>query len=133
MKTYIKSVFLAMAFTAIMVLTGCRNNNQKGTAENEGDFTNQLTQKEIADAKLTPEMLWKFGRINDIHLSPDGKNVIYQVTRYDYKTNNNHTWIFSVSTEEGPSVNLTEGIPSCSNPRWIDNTTIAFLCKENDK
>ena len=35
-----------------------------------------LTQEEIANAKLTPEVLWKMGRLGTIALSPDGAQVL---------------------------------------------------------
>jgi dipeptidyl aminopeptidase/acylaminoacyl peptidase len=116
----------------LMNLTGCNNTNTEPDSVN-GDFSNELTSEEIKNAVLTPEILWKLGRVSDLQLSPDGKTALYTVTRYDIKTDKKHTWIFSVAVSGGEPVNLTEQSESCSSPRWIDNDHIAFLSKTNDR
>ena len=70
-----KNLFFYTAFAFIMVLIGCQNKEEKSNLPEEGDFLNQITEKEILDARLTPELLWKFGRVADMQLSPDGKLV----------------------------------------------------------
>lgn len=117
---------LIIVITALL-LSSCSQKSAKTENKNEGDFSNQLTQQEISGGKITPELLWKFGRVADAQLSPDGKNVVYNVTRYDAKTNKKHTWIFLISSDGGKEMNLTADMPSCENPRWINNNTIAFL------
>ncbi len=128
-----KNSLLIRALSLMMALTGCNGPDKKTGVPEEGDFLNQLTQQEIENARLTPELLWKFGRVSELQLSPDGTTVLYTVTRYDVKTDNKHTWIFSVPSQGGQPINLTEGLPSCSNPRWINSTTIAYLCKDKEK
>jgi dipeptidyl aminopeptidase/acylaminoacyl peptidase len=113
-------VFIILAFSCIST-----NKNEKSSSE--GDFSNALTREEIKGGKLTPEILWKFGRIGEMQLSPDGKTVIYNLTRYDIKTNSKHTWIYSVPANGGETKNLTSDMPSCYNPRWIASDKIAFL------
>lgn len=115
--------------TIFVVSVGCK---PKSTYKEEGDFTNQLTPQEITAGKLTPEILWKFGRIADVQLSPDGKTVIYNLTRYDAKLNKKHTWIYSILTSGGEPKNLTADFPSCLNPRWVGNDKIAFLSSVNE-
>ena len=126
-----KNLSIYAIFALMMVLNSCQN-EEKSTLQEEGDFRNQLTEQEIRGARLTPEILWKFGRVADMQLSPDGKTLLYLVTRYDATTDKKHTWIYSLSTDGGEPFNMTEGLPSCSNPRWIDNSTIAYLSKDND-
>src|SRR5512133_3525056 len=123
-------VLLILMF--FMMVTSC-DKNEKMVPSEEGDFSNQLTEEEIKNARLTPEMLWKFGRLSDMQLSPDGSRVIYTVTRYDAKTDKSHTWIYIVPSTGGETRNLTEGAESCSNPRWITDNLIAFLCKSDDE
>ncbi|HEY4788796.1 MAG TPA: prolyl oligopeptidase family serine peptidase, partial [Bacteroidales bacterium] len=115
---------LFISLTILVISWGCKT---KQVYKEEGDFTNQLTQQEIARGKLTPEILWKFGRVDDAHLSPDGKTIIYNVSRYDAKINKKHTWIFSVPSGGGEPKNLTADFPSCFNPRWLPDGKIAFL------
>ena len=36
-----------------------------------------------AQTAVTPELLWKIGRVSDPRLSPDGKTVVFNVRNYD--------------------------------------------------
>lgn len=123
---------LIIGVLLLLVLNNCDHTNQQALWQSEGDFANALTQEEISGGKLTPEMLWKFGRVADMQLSPDGSTVLYTLTRYDIKTDKRHTWIYKVPTQGGEPFNMTEGLPSCSNPRWMDDKTIAFLSKDRE-
>jgi dipeptidyl aminopeptidase/acylaminoacyl peptidase len=98
----------------------------------EGDFSNTLTQQEKDLGRMTPELLWKFGRVSDIAVSPGGTTVLYLVTRYDPTTDGKHTWIYTVPANGGDPRNLTENFQSCSNPRWLDESTIVFLARDGD-
>ena len=46
-------------------------------------FNNQLTAEEKAGGVMTPEIMWKFGRLGTFALSPDGSTVLYTVTDID--------------------------------------------------
>ena len=79
---------------------------------------------------MTPEIMWKFGRLGTPVVSPDGSNVIYTVTEYDLPTEARRTNIFSVTSSGGVPVQLTteEG----TSPQWFDNgKKIAFIRNGN--
>ena len=40
-----------------------------------------------ADNRMSPELLWKLGRVGGGVISPDGKQVAYTVRRYDLSAN----------------------------------------------
>jgi dipeptidyl aminopeptidase/acylaminoacyl peptidase len=126
-----KKFILLPGIILMMLLADCTDNLKTDPSE-EGDFSNRLTAEEIRNARFTPEILWKFGRVSDMQLSPDGSNVIYAVTRYDAITDKKHTWIFSIPSNGGEAKNLTADFTSCNNARWIDNEQIAFLCKDKE-
>ncbi len=54
--------------------------------------------------KMTPEFLWKLGRVNPVGLSRDGKNVVYTVTTPDIAENKSKHETFVVSVNGGPSI-----------------------------
>ncbi len=59
------------------MITGCdKTNNEMPVAE--GDFSNVLSDEEINGKRLTPEILWKFGRVDDMSLSPMGRRLFIQ-------------------------------------------------------
>jgi dipeptidyl aminopeptidase/acylaminoacyl peptidase len=115
------------AFTLILVFT---MNSCDGPVEQsvEGDYSGQLTTQEIDGGILTPEILWKFGRLGDMQLSPDGTTVIYNVTRYDAQTNRSITNIFKVPSRLGDAAAITNYDGKYLNPRWKpDGSGIGFL------
>jgi dipeptidyl aminopeptidase/acylaminoacyl peptidase len=92
-----------------------------------------LTEDEIVNGILTPEILWKFGRVSDPQISPDGSNLMYNITYYSIEENKGYTHIYSVLIDGGDAKALTIGTFSCFNPRWIDNgAKIAYLSSETD-
>lgn len=46
-----------------------------------------LTCPVVAGERLSPELMWKLGRIGEVAVSPDGSQVAYIVTRYDLEEN----------------------------------------------
>src|SRR5512133_1350342 len=65
------------------------------------DFSNSLTQKEIEGKKLTPEILWKFGRLGEAKISPDGNTLVLTITRYDANTNKSNSEIYLLPVTGG--------------------------------
>lgn len=81
---------------------------------------------------MTPEALWAIGRIGGASASPDGKQVVYQVTYYSVKENKSHTMLFIQSAKAGKRIvtptRLTTDTKSESDAAWIeDGQKIAFL------
>lgn len=77
---------------------------------------------------MTPEALWAMGRISGAAVSPDGKQVVYQVSYYSVKENKSHTMLFVQSTNKVKPVSLTTDAISETDPAWIDGgKKIAFL------
>jgi len=96
------------------------------------DFSGKLTPAEVEGGILTPVILWKFGRVGDMQLSPDGSTVIYNVSRYEAGSNKSITDIFSLPSEGGTAVRLTPGDGKYVNPRWKpDGSGIGFLFSGN--
>jgi dipeptidyl aminopeptidase/acylaminoacyl peptidase len=81
-------------------------------------FNNKLSKEEKARGLMTPEIMWKFGRLGTFCLSPDGTNVLYTVTDIDLKSESRITNIYKIPVTGGEPVKLTtEG---GSSPQWIN-------------
>ncbi len=84
-----------------------------------------LTSAEKAGGILTPEIMWKYGRVGSLALSPDGSTLLYTVTVYDLPTERRMTEIWSVPAGGGEAVCLTPA--GGSGPQWIGGgNKIAF-------
>ncbi len=83
--------------------------------------------------KLTPELLWKLGRVSDPKISADGKTVLYNVRTYDVAENKGQSDIYSISTISGDAINITKSKDDESAARWRpDGKKIGFLANDKD-
>ena len=118
--------FIYLLILPLIFIASCNKPAQE--PEVISDFSGQLTEEEKAGGILTPEILWKFGRLSGGELSPDGKLVVYSVSRYDAKTLKRTSNIFVVPVEGGEPKKLTEDRFSDIAPTWTpDGKQIAFM------
>ncbi|MDR1667912.1 MAG: S9 family peptidase [Bacteroidales bacterium] len=113
-----------------VVLAACTPSSQPGRpAETVSAYPAPLTEQEAEARRLTPELLWKFGRIGGFAVSPDGQTVVYSVTRYSLEANKGHTTLWVIPAKGGNAVCLTAGKEeSCYQPCWHPSgQRIAFL------
>ncbi|MGD9978732.1 MAG: prolyl oligopeptidase family serine peptidase [Bacteroidales bacterium] len=83
------------------------------------------------DGLLTPEVLWSFGRIGEMAVSPSGKLVAYTVTWYSVKENKGNSELFVMGVDGSNKLQLTHTVGQEYNPQWIDDNTIAYLSTES--
>ena len=118
--------------SGIVILCLLQFSCKKQPVAEQVDFSGQLTREEIQNARLTPEILWKYGRVADAQLSPDGSSVIYNVTRYNVPTNKSITDIWKVATGGGEPEKLTGSDGKYQNPRWKpDGKKIGYLSAQS--
>jgi dipeptidyl aminopeptidase/acylaminoacyl peptidase len=124
----IKLVILGFCVFALAV--SC--NQHKENEVNEGfKIDVSLSESELAGGILTPEILWKFGRVGDVQVSENGENVIYTLTYYSVELNKGFTHIYTIPVSSGEPKALTKGEYNCFNPRWVQNNKkIAFISTE---
>ena len=87
--------------------------------ESAPKFNNQLTEEEKAAGVMTPEIMWKFGRLGSFALSPDGTSVLYTVTQIDLQSEARKTDIYKISSSGGDPVQITN--TGGSSPQWFDD------------
>ncbi|MBG0860997.1 MAG: S9 family peptidase [Bacteroidales bacterium] len=121
MKRYpVPIILLVLLFTI-----SCKQKTEV-PAEPSAQFINQLTEEEKTGGVMTPEIMWKFGRLGTFALSPDGSAVLYTVTEYDLQTEARRTNIFKVPAAGGDPVQLTTS--GGSSPQWFnEGKSIAFV------
>ena len=120
--------FLVLGLTLLLVLS-CKQKAPVAVQEASPQFNNQLTAEEKAGGVMTPEIMWKFGRLGSFALSPDGQSVIYTVTDIDLQSEARRTNVYKLSVSGGEPVQLTTN--GGSSPQWINGKTIAFVNKGN--
>lgn len=88
---------------------------------------NALTSEEIAQARLTPEVMWKMRRVGSSSLSADGSTVLYTVTDYSMEENRGITRIYTLNCESGECKALTDTSSNNTAARWGKDNSIWFL------
>ena len=103
------------------------------SCQNEGKPTplaidNALTAAEIEAGILSPEVMWKMGRVGSSSLSPDGTEVAYTVTYYNMAENRGVTSIYVQPIEGGEPRQLTDNAGNDVSPQWAaDGRSLYFL------
>ena len=81
-----------------------------------------------AQSQLTPELLWKIGRVNLEDVSPNGQLAAYSVTRYDVPENKSAKRLFIVNIATGETRPITpENLRSGDAQFTPDNQRVGFL------
>src|SRR5664279_5674739 len=122
-----KKHFSLLLVLALLFVSSCKQ--QAPVAKDASpQFNNQLTAEEKTGGVMTPEIMWKFGRLGSFALAPDGSAVLYTVTDIDLQSEARQTNIFKISSNGGAPVKLTTD--GGTSPQWINNgKSVAFVNK----
>lgn len=96
----------------------------------DGSFNNRdlVLQSDI----MTPEVLWSFGRLSEVALSPDGSTVVYGVTYTNISENKSYTDLYTVPAKGGEVKQITNTKFNEAQPGWRpDGQKITFLSSES--
>jgi dipeptidyl aminopeptidase/acylaminoacyl peptidase len=81
---------------------------------------------------MTPEILWSFGRVSDIQLSPDTKTVLFGISYYSIKEDKGNRDLYSIDVKTKEMKQLTRTSFGEYNAVWRpDGKKIGFLSSES--
>jgi dipeptidyl aminopeptidase/acylaminoacyl peptidase len=84
----------------------------------------------LVDRLMTPEVLWSFGRIGNVNVSPNGKQIAYTVTWYDIERNAGNSELHVMDTDGGNKKQLTNSPEREDALKWRpDGAFIGFIRK----
>lgn len=87
---------------------------------------------ELKSNVMTPEVLWSFGRVSDIEVSPDNQTVLFAITYYDIDENRGNRELYTIPAEGGEMTRLTFSNLSEYNALWKpDGSKIGYISSEN--
>jgi dipeptidyl aminopeptidase/acylaminoacyl peptidase len=77
---------------------------------------------------MTPEVLWSFGRLGDVQVSPDGGKILYGVSYYSIEQNRSNRELFVMKSDGSEKTQLTETPQNEFNAIWHpDGERIVYL------
>ncbi len=93
-----------------------------------------VARSDLRADRLSPELLWKLGRLGASAVSPDGMHVAYTVRRYDLAENSGKSSLEIVPTAGGSPRTLAADLPSAGDIAWVATTngTAIYLLAKRD-
>lgn len=77
---------------------------------------------------MTPEVLWSFGRIGEVQVSPSGEKVLYSVSYYNIEQNKSNSELFVINSDGSEKIQLTTTVEKEFNQVWHpDGKRIVYL------
>ncbi len=120
-----------MAMSLAIAQQSCQSGNQP--AEQDAQTFIGRQKPVIENRTLTPEALWAMGRIGGHSVSPDAKNVAYNVSYYSVEENKSHTVIYTTNTDGSGEKLLTSSASSELAPKYIEGGKfIAYLAADKE-
>jgi Tol biopolymer transport system component len=81
---------------------------------------------------MTPEILWSFGRIGEVSVSPDNSTVLFSVRYYDIQKNKGQSDIYTLPANGGDYKRLTNSPDAKYSIQWRpDGKKIGFVCSKS--
>ena len=101
---------------------------QTGSPQTEDAALITKNSPELSSDIMTPEVLWSFGRLGDVQVSPAGDKVLYGVSYYNIEQNKSNRELFVMNTDGSGKIQLTESTQNEYNAIWhTDGTHIVYL------
>ncbi|MFN3951869.1 MAG: S9 family peptidase [Thermaurantimonas sp.] len=76
---------------------------------------------------MTPDLLWKLGRVSLEDVSPDGRSVLYGVTFFDVDENKGTKLMYEMPSSGGTASLLVKGEKSLSSAGYLSDHRVWFL------
>ena len=127
-KRNLSKVLLLLAISMVYITFSCNNTSKT----EEAPIIGKADLKLKSDI-LTPEVLWSFGRLNDVQVSPDEKTLLYGVSYYSKEQNKGNRELFTLSLNGGTPQQITKTAGGEYNAIWnADGSKILFLAAAED-
>lgn len=75
-------------------------------------------QLKLSSDIMTPEVLWSFGRLGDVQVSPSGEKILYGVSYYSIEQNKSNRELFVMNNDGSGKIQLTSSPQNEFNAIW---------------
>lgn len=115
-----------MLLSAVLLLTfsSCQQTQEKEEPKNIIGKHMLTLDSDI----MTPEILWAFGRVSDVQISPDKSKILYGVTYYSVKEDKGNRELFVMDVDGNNKTQLTKTAGGEYSAMWRpDGKKIGYL------
>lgn len=126
-----KSIFMAIILSGSLL--SCNNATEASSDRSNKDMGEIIGKVDpaVENVVMSPEVLYSFGRVGAVEVSPDKSRFIYQVTYVSIPQNKTNSELFLMNSDGSEKKQLTVTNNNENSPQWIKNgDKIAFLSNE---
>lgn len=118
-----------MAIALGATLLACNSSDKK--ADEDAPIIGKATVK-VENGIMTPEVLYSFGRVSDVQVSPDHSKILYGVTYVSIEQNKTNRELFTMNVDGSDKKQITQTPKSENGAVWVKGgKKIAFLSSES--
>ncbi len=122
---------LYLIFLLGTVLFSACNTQDSNSAKKDNESIIGKQELKLESDILTPEVLWSFGRISDVQVSPDKSKILYGITYYSIQEDKGNRELYIADIDGKNKLRLTNTSFGEYSAVWFDNNMIAFLTAES--
>ena len=89
---------LLFIISFIFILASCNVAPTDGTTKSDAPYIGKPNLSLTSD-KMTPEVLWSFGRVGNVAVSPDNSTILYKTTYYDIDQNKSNGEFYTMNAD----------------------------------
>lgn len=117
-------LLILISMAASLLAVGCTGSGEKALIGKQ--------TPDLSGGRMTPEILWSFGRIGSVQVSHDGTRILYPVSYYSIPENKSNTELFVMNVDGSDKQQITKTAEGEGAARWMkDGEHIAFLSSES--
>lgn len=118
--------------TLIVIAALFAGSCQKKAGDKEDATIIGKPEVDVKNGIMTPEILWSFGRIGEVSVSPDKKSILFTVKYFSIKENKGNAEIYTMNIDGSNMKQLTKTAGSEYNVMWRpDGKKIVYLSAES--
>lgn len=103
-----------------------------GSCNTNSDVSIIGKQQPVINGRMSPELLWAFGRIGGVQVSPDRTKLLYTVSYFSVAENKSNTELFTMNVDGSNKKQITTSAYREGAAKWMnDSRHIAYLSNES--
>ena len=118
---------VAFAFL-LLLLASCKQGKEESNVTSPAIVAEPSLEELASGGEFNPELMWRLGRISEVVVSPDGKSLLFGISRYTLSTNKGNRDLYTMPAAGGEPLRITTNEGSELNARWKpDGSGVAYL------